>query len=312
MSTQVQRRRGTAAENAAFTGAPGEIVVETDTKRIGLHDGATLGGMLIPNCVDEVKNYFKYATATGTDTIAATLPFSPGSYVAGMKLTFLPANTITGAATINVNGLGAKSLKKLDATGTLVDVIAGDVLAGVPTDITYNGTHFIVDIKKAVGGAWIQVDQKTATGVTSNNFTSIPQTYTDLMLIATGISSNTATRSPVCQFSASGGASISGIYLDVSSGGTLTGGVSTSNPSAFNASTTQTAAETSIYSLIILNYTKQMCMAFGSHAIVGGGTTGRMNIILTSSGTPGIDTISNGWNSSGNYDGSPVLTLYAR
>lgn len=43
-ATQVQLRRGTAAQTAAFTGAPGEVSVNTDTYRLHVHDGQTAGG----------------------------------------------------------------------------------------------------------------------------------------------------------------------------------------------------------------------------------------------------------------------------
>lgn len=44
MSTQIQRRRGTTSEHATFTGALGEITVDTDKKTVVVHDGATAGG----------------------------------------------------------------------------------------------------------------------------------------------------------------------------------------------------------------------------------------------------------------------------
>jgi hypothetical protein len=44
MAKQVQFRRGTAAENDAFTGAVGEITVDTTNKQIRVHDGSTAGG----------------------------------------------------------------------------------------------------------------------------------------------------------------------------------------------------------------------------------------------------------------------------
>lgn len=42
--TTLQLRRGTQAENAAFTGALGEVVVDTTRKTLVVHDGATVGG----------------------------------------------------------------------------------------------------------------------------------------------------------------------------------------------------------------------------------------------------------------------------
>ena len=57
-----------------------------------------------------------YGAATGTDTYAVTLSPAPTGYAAGMSILVSFANTNTGAATINVNGLGAKAIKN-DVTG---------------------------------------------------------------------------------------------------------------------------------------------------------------------------------------------------
>lgn len=46
-ATQVKRRRGTTAENDAFTGAEGEIVVDTEKHELRVHDGVTQGGFII-------------------------------------------------------------------------------------------------------------------------------------------------------------------------------------------------------------------------------------------------------------------------
>lgn len=44
MAVQIQWRRGTAAENNAFTGALGEISVDTTNDSLRIHDGSTVGG----------------------------------------------------------------------------------------------------------------------------------------------------------------------------------------------------------------------------------------------------------------------------
>lgn len=48
VATQVKRRRGTTAENDAFTGAEGEITVDTQKHELRVHDGTTQGGFTIP------------------------------------------------------------------------------------------------------------------------------------------------------------------------------------------------------------------------------------------------------------------------
>lgn len=44
MAVTVQFRRGTATQNDAFTGAAGEVSVNTTNNSIRVHDGSTAGG----------------------------------------------------------------------------------------------------------------------------------------------------------------------------------------------------------------------------------------------------------------------------
>ena len=47
MSRQIQIRRGTAAENDAFTGAIGEVTMDTTNNTLRVHDGTTVGGTIL-------------------------------------------------------------------------------------------------------------------------------------------------------------------------------------------------------------------------------------------------------------------------
>ena len=44
MAVTVQFRRGTTAQNNAFTGSVGELSINTTTNTIRVHDGSTAGG----------------------------------------------------------------------------------------------------------------------------------------------------------------------------------------------------------------------------------------------------------------------------
>ena len=44
MSVQVKYRRDTAANVAAYTGASGELIIDTTNNRVTVHDGSTAGG----------------------------------------------------------------------------------------------------------------------------------------------------------------------------------------------------------------------------------------------------------------------------
>lgn len=85
------------------------------------------------------KGTWLYAADAGaSDTYAVTLTPAPAAYATGMML-FVKVNTgNTGAATLNVNTLGAKTIKKF---GTL-DLETGDLLAGVIYQFVYDGTNF--------------------------------------------------------------------------------------------------------------------------------------------------------------------------
>ena len=57
MSRQIQIRRGSAAENDAFTGAIGEITMDTTNKTQRVHDGETAGGIKLAR-QDEITDSF--------------------------------------------------------------------------------------------------------------------------------------------------------------------------------------------------------------------------------------------------------------
>ena len=49
MATEVQIRRGTTAEHNSFTGAVGEITVDTDKDTVVVHDNSQAGGYPMAN-----------------------------------------------------------------------------------------------------------------------------------------------------------------------------------------------------------------------------------------------------------------------
>lgn len=79
-------------------------------------------------------------TSAGTDIITATLVPAITAYVAGQIVALKAGGTNTGAATINVNSVGAKTIKKGKA-GSL-DLSAGDIAAGKMVLGLYDGTNF--------------------------------------------------------------------------------------------------------------------------------------------------------------------------
>ncbi len=52
MAKAIQRRRGTTAQHASFTGLAGEMTVDTDKKTVVVHDGSTAGGFPLAKATD--------------------------------------------------------------------------------------------------------------------------------------------------------------------------------------------------------------------------------------------------------------------
>ena len=48
MAKQIQLRRGTTAQHNSFTGAVGEVTIDTTRDEFRIHDGSTAGGISIP------------------------------------------------------------------------------------------------------------------------------------------------------------------------------------------------------------------------------------------------------------------------
>lgn len=77
-------------------------------------------------------------SVSGADTITAVGAVGMTAYATGQKFTFIAAGANTGAATININSLGAKAITKNGATA----LAAGDIASGVAVEVFYDGTQF--------------------------------------------------------------------------------------------------------------------------------------------------------------------------
>jgi len=112
------------------------------------HSGADLDG----------AGALDYAVTTGTGT-AYALSLSPPleAYIEGLPIFFKAHVANTGAATLNVNGLGAIAMRK-KATEALV---AGDIIAGQILIAQYDGTYFQI-ITGPAGGLALGETSETA------------------------------------------------------------------------------------------------------------------------------------------------------
>ena len=93
MTKQVQRRRGTATQHTSFTGAEGELSVNTTNKSVHVHDGSTAGGIELAR-KDGSNVAFTSGTLDGV-TIGGTTA-GAGTFT---NLTATGTTTLAGAST---------------------------------------------------------------------------------------------------------------------------------------------------------------------------------------------------------------------
>lgn len=92
-------------------------------------------------------------TAGTADAQTVTYDVAPTGYVAGERLLLRPTlTTATASPTINVNGLGAKTLK--DSTGAAL-VFGGALAAGTQAELMYDGTDMRVLSLPWKTGSWL-------------------------------------------------------------------------------------------------------------------------------------------------------------
>lgn len=122
--------------NAATMNNVQEVLLSTqtqiDTNLTALNTLTTRVG-----AVETGSFYYVVTTGSANAYVASTPAFS--AYAAGNKLIFKANFACTGACTINVNGLGAKTIKRLDGA---TDTAANDIKSGQIVELVYDGTNF--------------------------------------------------------------------------------------------------------------------------------------------------------------------------
>ena len=119
MSIEVQIRRGTNAENAAFTGQEGELVYTTDTKDLYVHDGTTAGGAIVGSLAGIADDSITFA-----------------------KIEEIPANTILGNNTGGSSDIIELSVAQTQSLLNVADgATANDSDANLKNRANHTGTQ---------------------------------------------------------------------------------------------------------------------------------------------------------------------------
>jgi RAB protein geranylgeranyltransferase component A len=126
MSFAFQRRRGTTAQHASFTGLNAELTVDTDKKTVVVHDGSTAGGTPLakernPLNAQSGTTYTlaatdKDAVVTASNASAITVTINNSVFAAGDRITVVQ----TGAGQVTF------------AQGTGVTIVSTGATASAP------------------------------------------------------------------------------------------------------------------------------------------------------------------------------------
>jgi hypothetical protein len=147
MSTQIQYRRGTAAQNDVFTGAQGEITVDTTNVTLRVHDGVTIGGTTLETKARSlvINNHANGAfskansaniVAQGAYDLANSTTTYAGSAYGHANGAFSKANS----ANVLAQGAYDRANTKFNSAG---GTISGDVI--ITSNLTVQGTKTIIN-----------------------------------------------------------------------------------------------------------------------------------------------------------------------
>lgn len=235
---------------AAYDGTSFRLITATDT-----YVNALAAAVFASLITAELPGFAGAALVSGTDGGAAnTYTLTPSdalaSYGARMTALFSPAATNTGVSTLNISGLGAKSI--LSVSGAAL--VAGDLTAGDTFAAVYDGTQFrLLSVTKNyadqlafsaalpaqvgnsgkflttngttaswIGGGLTLLATLTPTVAANVDFlTTFTSGYDSYLVVATGVLPATGTPNLQMLFAKAGVADSSGVYYD----GDLTGSV---------------------------------------------------------------------------------------
>jgi len=160
MTTAVQRRRGTTAEHAGFTGLLAEVTVDTTKDTLVVHDGAQAGGFPLARedlsnvNVNQIANVIPAATTSTagkvqlTDSVSST-SVSTAATPNSVKQAYDLAN---GAAKLNTAQTFTAAQRGAYVTLTDAATVAIDLALGNHHQVTLGGNRTLGAPTNVVAG----------------------------------------------------------------------------------------------------------------------------------------------------------------
>ena len=155
MSEQLQLRRGTASQVAAFTGAQGETVMDTTNNRLVVSDGSTAGGWPAAKLVEVITNGRTPVSDAAYSALTTDRMIAYTALSAARVVSLPPASAYpTGTRLLIVDETGnCSTTKTLTISPNGSDVIDG------ATSAVVNVAYGFIGVESNQSGEWTTVDQ---------------------------------------------------------------------------------------------------------------------------------------------------------
>ena len=175
MAIQIQLRQGTTTEHDTFTGAVGEVTVDTTNKTLRVHDGTTVGGTVLAK-VSEVPSLVPQATeaVVGKAKIATSAIAQAGvndtDFITPLKL----KNIAFGAAQSAKSKTLVSGTTYTNATNKPITLsVSMNGSSGVPASITVNNFLLFSTTSSNLYSCGFTVGVGESYNVTGNVITAI-------------------------------------------------------------------------------------------------------------------------------------------
>jgi len=172
MATILQLRRGTTVQHSAFTGAVGEVTVDTTKDTIVVHDGTTAGGFALAK-ESALSSFIDLTDISVTDS------GGDGS---------LSYNSSTGVLTYT--GPSASEVRAHISAGTGINITSGQIAVDTTTIATQS--YVTTAINNVLDGAPAALDTLNELAAAINDDASYASTITTALGLKLDASSYTA------------------------------------------------------------------------------------------------------------------------
>ena len=181
----VQLRRGTDAEHSSFTGAEGEVTVDTTNDTLRVHDGSTAGGIRLAKLSEAGGSGTVTSVDSGTGLTGGPITTSGTLSIADNGVTFAKMQDINTAKVIGRTTAGSGNPEEVSildddtmATASATSLATSESIkayvdaqsSGVQAKCSFDGTASSPTAD--TGAVNVASITKTATGDYTVNFTS--------------------------------------------------------------------------------------------------------------------------------------------